>query len=34
MTEKMLEDLIIFLMFSLVMTFIWFGTVRPTKKIK
>ncbi len=32
MTEKTFEDLIIFLMFSLVMAFIWFGTIHPTKK--
>lgn len=32
MTEKMFEDLIIFLMFSLVMAIIWFGMIQPTKK--
>ena len=32
MTEKMFEDLIIFLMFLLMVAFVWFGTIHPTKK--
>ena len=32
MTEKMFEDLLVFLMFALVMAFIWFGMIYTTKK--
>lgn len=32
MTEKMFEDLLAFLMFALVLAFVWFGMVHPTKK--